>query len=29
MGSALVGLAIALCMFVIDVPAVRRLLHFG
>ena len=29
MGSACVGLAIALCMFVIDNPAVRRLLHFG
>jgi hypothetical protein len=29
MGSALVGLLIALSMFLIDVPFVRRLLHFG
>jgi len=29
MASALVGLGIALSMFLIDVPIVRRLLHFG
>ena len=29
MGSALIGMMIALCMFLIDVPFVRRLLHFG
>jgi len=29
MGSALLGLLIALSMFLIDVPLVRRLLHFG
>jgi hypothetical protein len=29
MASALVGLAIALSMFLIDVPIVRRILHFG
>jgi hypothetical protein len=29
MGSAVIGLVIALSMFLIDVPLVRRLLHFG